>query len=83
MVTRISQETSTSRHVRFTIFFLALRNHSVLSHHSVGKTKVVERDLLLQEKEKLYKEMKDILARQVCDGACDKSSFLTCSIIIV
>lgn len=26
---------------------------------------VVERDLLLQEKEKLYKEMKDILARQV------------------
>ncbi len=27
--------------------------------------KVVERDLLLQEKEKLYKEMKDILARQV------------------
>lgn len=27
---------------------------------------VVERDMLLQEKEKLYKEMKDILARQVC-----------------
>lgn len=26
---------------------------------------VVERELLLQEKEKLYKEMKDILARQV------------------
>lgn len=26
---------------------------------------MVERDLLLQEKEKLYKEMKDILARQV------------------
>lgn len=25
----------------------------------------MERDLLLQEKEKLYKEMKDILARQV------------------
>ncbi|CBJ29363.1 flagellar associated protein [Ectocarpus siliculosus] len=28
------------------------------------RDKVVERDLLLQEKEKLYKEMKDILARQ-------------------
>lgn len=26
---------------------------------------MVERDLLLQEKEKMYKEMKDILARQV------------------
>lgn len=31
----------------------------------VFSLKVVERDLLLQEKEKLYKEMKDILARQV------------------
>lgn len=32
---------------------------------SAPSSQVVERDLLLQEKEKLYKEMKDILARQV------------------
>ena len=42
------------------------------------RLKVVERDLLLQEKEKLYKEMKDILARQVSCSPPRQTRF-TCS----
>ncbi|CAN0099107.1 unnamed protein product, partial [Sphacelaria rigidula] len=47
-----------------TTFEMIQKIHT-LQKRLIAKTEeVVERDLLLQEKEKLYKEMKDILARQ-------------------
>ncbi|CAN0404107.1 unnamed protein product [Ascophyllum nodosum] len=45
--------------------FEMIQKIHMLQKRLISKTEeVVERDLLLQEKEKLYKEMKDILARQ-------------------